>query len=284
MENPSLRIGIIVVILCSALAYEVSKTNEKELIFISHTEDIKLFCRYHPIMYELELRGINEIKNKIANSIELLTQICNNVKYNHICLFMMSEIKILYKTLQEKSKLIKITQMQAKEHKITQILSTVGKTITLTDTTYNNLEQGLLEMQSLINFLGKHQNKLQDHLDYVNFDSLAQLTEMSLRNCMSLFESMIEIFIHKNFQHILNLLPTEIIRKDLITIMQKSQVESCEIPGEAKNISFNQILHSSNIESLQTDYSFIIKIKIPTAYENSFQLLQANTNTIFTSK
>lgn len=164
-------------LVCGIYTYEITKPNREEILFVENLGDIEIFCRYHTLIYEVELKGINEIKSKITASIELLTQICENVKFNHICLFTMTEMKALYAQLNDQNKIIKVSKIQSQNQKIPEILSVMEKTVVLADTTYISLKQGIMEMQSIINFLGKHQNKLQDQLDYTNFESLAQLTQ-----------------------------------------------------------------------------------------------------------
>lgn len=79
MEPFHLMIAIILATLFNASTYEISKTNNEELIYINNIQDIDIFCRHHTLRYEVELKGSNEIKNKITTSIELLTQICYSV-------------------------------------------------------------------------------------------------------------------------------------------------------------------------------------------------------------
>lgn len=111
MEPLNPKITIMFIVIYSAFAYEISK-------YTNDVQDIDIFCRFHTLQYEVELKGINEIKNKIATSIELLTQICNNVKFNHICLFMMTEIRTLYTKLNEQNKSFKSRKYKQKNKKL----------------------------------------------------------------------------------------------------------------------------------------------------------------------
>lgn len=83
---------------------------------------------------------------------------------------------------------------------------------------------------------------------------------------------MIKIFVHKNYEHIIDVIPMDILRKDWLTITQKSTNESCVIPSDIKEMKLNEILYLSEISSFETEHAFIVKMKVPTANINSFRL------------
>lgn len=274
MKQIDHRIVILCVILHSIYAYEVHKANPMERLFINDIQDVYTFCRYHTLQYEIELKGVNEIKHKISESIEILTELCNNVRINRICLYTLREINELFGKLSEQSRTIPVSKMKSRNQALEQIVTIAEKTVILADATYHNLKQGVEHMQTLINFFAKQQNRLQDHIDYINFNRLAQLTEANLRSCTSFFDSMIELFIHKNFEHLTDIISKEALKKDITNISRKAKNESCTLPIEQQNLNINEILRVSEINSFETPYSYGIGIKIPTLNNESFRLLQ----------
>lgn len=47
--------------------------------------------------------------------------------------------------------------------------------------------------------MSKNQFRLETHIDYINFDSLAQLTHLNLRNLLYIFDAIIGAFVEPEF-------------------------------------------------------------------------------------
>lgn len=267
---------LIPLLITYSTTFELKPADSKELLVLNEVQDIYTFCRHHTLQYEVDFKGIAEINNKLTEAIALLNELCNNVHLNYICSHMIKEINTLYENMQQQNRIIKVSKIPSSEQKIGPILNTLEKTVVLADTTYYNLKQSIERMQSVINFLTKYQNKIQHQFEYnLQFDQLAQLTTINLKKCISLLQSMIEIFVHKNFKHITDVIPTDIIKKDITQIMQKSGNESCKIPIHAKGTYVHEILRASEIKTFETAFSYAIEIKIPTTNQHSFKLVQA---------
>lgn len=69
MDRQHLKFLIIALAWRQITTYEISRNHDNELIYINDIQEVDLFCRYHTIQYEVELKGINEIQSKITISI-----------------------------------------------------------------------------------------------------------------------------------------------------------------------------------------------------------------------
>lgn len=265
-----------ILIIHHATPYEITPANERELLALNEVQDVYTFCRHHTLQYEIDFQGIAEIKNRLNGAMTMLNELCNNVQLNYICSHMVKEINALCDKLQQQNDVIRISKIQPSDQVVGSVLSALEKTIILADTTYYNLKESIEKMQSIVNFFAKYQNRIQDQLEYnIKFDQLAQLTIMNLKKCINLFQSMIEIFVHKNFKHITDVIPTDIIKKDISRIVKKAGNESCLIPIQTKGTYVHEILKASGIRSFETAFSYAIEVKIPTINQNNFKLIQA---------
>lgn len=275
MHTQNIKLLIILALITLCQPYELTKADSKELLILNEVQQVYTFCRYHTLQYEIDLKGITNIKTKLVEAIELLNELCKNVHLSYVCSPLIKEIDTLFDNLKQQSKMIKTSKIRPEDQRMGSMLNIIERTVILVDATYYNLKQGIEKMQSLVNFFAKKQSRLQDQMEYnIQFDSLAQLTTVNLRKGISLFQSMIEIFIHKNFKHITDIVPTETLKKDITNILHKSRNESCKIPVTTKGTYIHEILHASDIKSFETTYSYAIEIKIPTTNEHSFTLTQ----------
>lgn len=268
--------AIFALILCTN-AFDLSEDMDRyEILKTTSSEHSKLFCRYHIIEFEIEIKAIDDVNEKITSSISILKSICQKIHFNHICLFMMNEIKILSNSFNSKNKIIQNLQTYTRRRRtMNEFLSVLQKTVYITDNSYNNLKTGIEQMQSLTNMLRKTQNKFLDNLDYTNFYSLAQLIEMNLKNLLHITNAIIELFVNKNFQKIMDLVPIEILKKNFANINLTAQKENCKIPFNSNTLEIAKLLKIAKVSLIRNSQNFTIKIKIPTTYKNSYQIVKS---------
>lgn len=275
MDRRKIQLMIILTTIALCQPYELTPADPRKLLALNEVQQVYTFCRYHTLQYEIDFKGLSNIKTKLVEAIGILDGLCKNVHLSHVCLPLIKEIDMLFENLKQQSTMIRTSKIRAADQKVGSMLDIIEKTVILVDATYYNLKQGIEKMQSLVNFFAKKQSKLQDQMEYnIQFDSLAQLTTANLRKGISLFQSMIEIFIHKNFKHITDIVPTETLKKDITNILHNSRNESCKIPVTSKGTYIHEILRASDIKSFETTYSYAIEIKIPTTNDHSFTLMQ----------
>lgn len=265
---------IFLILVASMSAFDISDSTDKyEIIKTTSSEYVKLLCRYHAIQYEIEVDAIDGVNEQILSSIVILRDICQKVRFNHICLFIMNEIKVLSDSFSSKNKIIQNLNMYSrKKRSMDNLVSTLQKTVLLAESTYNDLKNGIAEMQSLINMVRKTQNKFLDSFDYTNFYSLAQLTALNLRNLLHITNAIIDLFVNKNIQKIVELVPIDILKKNIFEISDFAQNENCRVPFNVNSVEILRLLRISKIALNKKNQALVINIKIPTISNSLFQI------------
>lgn len=257
-------------------AFSIAVLKWFEPIHVRQAGPVRLSCRNQIIQYDIEMKEMTSLNKKLAVTMQTLDNICDSIQFNHICTFTIDEIKFLSNALINKSRYVKAMNAPSRKYRlIDEIGNIIQKTITLADNSYGELRHSLDELQSLINHIGKSQNKILEHLDYVNFNSLAQITILNLKNFSQMYDSIMDIFFNGNYKRLVDLIPIENLRADLRSIQKLALNESCEIPVSITSIDLAQLLSIFTIDAIKTGNIFSIKIKISTAYEKIFELVEA---------
>lgn len=275
-----------ILIFFSLLTLQVSKVNTFQItplkrfepIHARQTDSVRLFCRNQIIQYDIEMRDMTFLNRKLTTTVNTLDDICGTIQFNHICTFTIDEIKFLISALINKNQYLKTMNARATRLRSTdEFGEIIQKTIILADNSYGELRHSLDELQSLINQIGKSQNKILEHLDYVNFNALAQITILNLKTFSQMYDSIMEIFINQNYKKLADLIPIESLKTDLKTIQKLAKNESCEVPINIASMNLLQLLSISRIDSRKSGNTFSIKITISTAYEKIFDLIEATS-------
>lgn len=258
-------------------AYHMKAPSETfENIYTKRLNRAKIFCRNRIIQYDVEIRNTKDVTTTVAKSNELLTNICRRARANHLCSLTLGEIQTLIETLQSKHDIIQNIQIkQRKPRDNSGIESIVQQSITLSDYSYSDLRQGLKELQSLIGSMGRNQNKIANHLDYINFDSLTQLTILNLKNHLRLYDTILDILMNTNYKKLTDLIPIEKLKIELQNIQRQAAEEGCIIPINLYYLNMAQLLLISNISAKRMGNHLMIKITVPTVYQSEFELLEA---------
>lgn len=211
---------------------------------------VKLFCRNRVIQYDIEIRDITYLNRKLTTTLNTLEKICKSIEPDNICTFTIDEIKFLSTALANKNRYIKdIDTKNRKFRAANEFEDIIQKTITIADESYGELRHNLDALQSLINQMGKSQNKILEHLDYVNFNALAQITVLNLKTFLRMYDSIMDIFINGNYEKIIDLVQMETMKNDLKTIQESAKKESCEIPIDVNLIDLKQLLKIFTVDS-----------------------------------
>lgn len=276
MVTMHIIISLIFVTASTVNAFDIVKGADRyQIMKVTSSEYAQILCRYHTIRYEIELKAIDEINEQISTSTTILKNICQNVRFNHICLFTLNEIKILSDSFASKNKVIQSLQVYSRKRRTMGDLATaLQRTVELAETTYNDLRSGVAEMQSLVNMLRKSQNKLFDSFDYTNFYSLAQLTAMNLKNLLHITNAIIDLFVNNRMQKIIELVPIEILRKNLLEINSLAGKENCKIPFNVNLMEVSRVLKVSKIALNKKNQLLFMNIRIPTVTNSLFQIMK----------
>lgn len=258
-------------------SYDIYESKEKYAILkVTSTESAKLFCRHHTVDYEIEISAIYQVNEKISSSISVLKNICQKVQFNHICLYVMNEIRSLSKLFFNRSRLIQNFQLYSRRRRVmNNFMSILQKTVLLTDNSYNDLKNGINEMQSLVNNLRKSQNKFLDEYDYTNFYSLAQLTELNLRNLLHITNAIVELFLNKNIEHITEVVPLQALKETFLRVNEDAKKDNCELPLEINNLEMIKILKMSKVLLTKTTKTLSIKLQIPTTSKQIYRITKS---------
>lgn len=205
-------------------SFRITPTKWLEPIQTKHGELVKLFCRNRVIQYDIEIRDITYLNRKLTTTLNTLEKICKSIEPDNICTFTIDEIKFLSTALANKNRYIKdIDTKNRKFRAANEFEDIIQKTITIADESYGELRHNLDALQSLINQMGKSQNKILEHLDYVNFNALAQITVLNLKTFSRMYDSIMDIFINGNYEKIIDLVQMETMKNDLKTIQESAK-------------------------------------------------------------
>lgn len=256
--------------------YEISNANPSEVIHINDIGVARTLCRYHRINYIISFEGIKKMRDHLSESIQLLEEICKTAKFNHVCTYTLKEIRALSIKLDTKGKFLRsIASIKRSRRDLYEIKTIMQKVIYLADSSYNDLKRSLDEMQSISNSIVKAQNKLQDHLDYVNFDTLAQLTSLSIQSSIDIFDSIMEVFLNKNYKKLLNIITIDMLKENLSEIRKTARNESCDISVEPSMFDHLEFMRIVEIRPERTKTELIIGVDIPTSYSSVFEIKNA---------
>lgn len=123
--------------------------------------------------------------------------------------------------------------------------------------------------------MGRNQNRMANHLDYINFDSLTQLTILNLKNHLRLYETILDILMNTNYKKLTDLIPIEKLKLEFQNIQRQASEENCMIPINLDYLNMAQLLLISTISTKRMGNHLMIKITIPTVYQSEFDLLEA---------
>lgn len=251
-------------------------TNQSDILQINTIDHVKVFCRKYTIQYDFDNKNMYELRNKFFTSISLMERICRTIRSDHLCISTLRELKFLLNKYETKVSYIKNFDTQKMDKRsIKKISSIIRKTISLSETSYNDLKRGLSEMQTIINSLSKNLNRVQEHLDYMNFASLTEYTNINLQNSIHICNSIIDIFTNKNYAKIIDLLKLEDIKQDLSIIQKQATNESCSLPINLNPLNFIHLLKIMDITPKKSQEYLTLNIEIPTTFGTTFQLMEA---------
>lgn len=266
---------IVLKFLSNVHTYKLTPMKWFDPIYVKNIGPVKLFCRFQVIQYDIEMGDMMYLNRKLGVTLNTLDDICKSIQFNHICTNTIDEIKFLISNIVNNNQYLKtINSQNRKRRTISEISHILQKTIILTDNSYGELKHSLDELQSLVNHLEKSQNKILDHLDYANFNALTQITILNLRNYIQMYDSIMDIFVNKNYRKLVDLMPIENLRADLRTIHIIAKNESCALPIDASLTDLSQLLNISTINSGKMKSTFSIEIKISTVFQKTLELME----------
>lgn len=73
--------AITIIMVYTVHAYEIKETNETNIMKLIPIGNTKVFCGTYIIQYHLELDSLLDARERILESIQLIDQICDRVKF-----------------------------------------------------------------------------------------------------------------------------------------------------------------------------------------------------------
>lgn len=243
-----------------------------------HIEDIdrsKIFCKHHSLTFNIEIRDIDEVTQKITYYIDSLEKICIESSLA-TCKLTIKELINLGETLKNKIKLIKrMHQVKRMGRYAPSYKQIIRKTINLADYSYSDLKRSIEEIKLMIETLRKGQNRINHHLENIDFNAIAALASVSIKNYIAKHELIIEVLMYRNARRILELISPESMKFNLLMIQKYAEKEGCELPTNIKDMNEIKLLEISQIRTGMIHRELGITIRIPTVYRNIFTLSKA---------
>lgn len=257
-----------------------SSINEIGTIFLRQLGDTKIFCRNRVLEFNIELEDVIKVDREITSVMNMMIDICNNVKYSSMCHIEMEEIHVLYRIFQDKYKIIdsasfKTDSNNRRKRNIDEIEDIIQKSITLNDVSYSDAKLNIEELKSITHQLINSQEKFNTDIDYINFNTLSQLIILNLKRHTNLYNKIIDITIDKNPKKLIDLISLNILESDIEKLQLQTDKEQCHIPIEDKQHEILSYLKLADIQFQIYRNYFVVSIYLPTFFKTTFVLTQA---------
>lgn len=250
------------------------------IIYVKRIQSAKVFCTYKLLQYNIEIDKFTKLRIELSNFVELLREICTMTRFNSICTHMTDEIDAFAGDLERKYRLIESANVESaysyrKKRDTDELYSILKKTIATADNGYSDLRQSIEEIRLFLSMLEKGENKLLNYVDYINFNSLAQLALTVIKRHIKNYDLILDILINSNYKALIDLISIDMIRNEIKNLKNKMKGDPCELVYDLKLIDIVNILKMSSMKSKVIRNNFSISFKIPTFLKDYYDLIQA---------
>lgn len=250
------------------------------IIYVKRIQSARVFCTYKLLQYNVEIERFTKLRVELSNFVETLREICSMTRFRTICTYMTEEIDVLAGDLERKHRLIESASTESphsyrKKRNVDELYDVIKKTISITDNGYSDLRQSIEEIRLFIRTLEKGENKLLNYIDYINFNSLAQLAITITKRHIKYYDLILDIHINSNYKALIDLISIDLVRNELKNLKNKMKGESCELIYDLKLIDIVNILKVSSMRSKIVRNNLSVSFKIPTFFKELYDLIQA---------
>lgn len=263
--------------------YESNQTAlEDGILYLRNIDEVKILCGTRTIEYQVNLDKIFKLRENIIATLELMTHICSQAKSNVLCDLTINEIKLKLISVENKLRIIDLTNpipriysKQKREIKIEDLKEYVIKTISIADDGYSDMKQYLEELKSLVNALGRSQNNLNNYIDYINFNLLAQNVVINIDKQNFIYNILLDILTKSSVKSIMELIDNRYLKEEIQKIQRTIEKDTCEFPEIKKIFDIIQVLEISKRYTKINNNNLIIQIEFPIEYKYRYKLVEA---------
>lgn len=250
------------------------------IIYVKRIHSARVFCNYKLLQYNIEIERFTNLRVELSNFVELLREICASTRFSTICTHVTDEIDLFASELERKYRLIESANVESlhsyrKKRNTDAVIDILKKSISITDIGYSDLRQSIEEIRIFISNIEKGQNKNLHYVDYINFNSLAQLALTTIKRHVKYYDLILDVHINSNYKALIDLISIDLVRNELKNLKTKMKAEPCDLVYGVKLIDVVNTLKTSSMKTKIIRNNLSVSFKIPTFFSESYDLVQA---------